>query len=293
MDYDERKKNYCNLKQKNAILTAVFFLHLSAIVVPIIYNSLFDDSNTPKEYTINVGISAPRGDSMDIPQTQTLPQDQPKSTPQTQNDVLPLPQKVTENIPEVAQLPEIKPQPEPETTKTPKVNEKAVPTEKINPPKKDPPKKQESTILRPDQIKVDRTIKGRNIAQTSADNSRKNELQKNLTAMARELRQYGTNNPGENGLLMSKDIEEYYEKLKNYIEPKWRQPDMASLGGKRPSVTIELSISKNGKIESSSIRKKSGIRAMDQSVEVLLSSLKTVPVPPNGAIKTNITLTVN
>ena len=75
-----------------------------------------------------------------------------------------------------------------------------------------------------------------------------------------------------------------------YLKSRWKQPPDSLLGGKRPSVVIVLTISANGKVQQASIKRPSGVAAMDDSVKRLLKGLDILPRPPDGEISLAITL---
>ena len=80
------------------------------------------------------------------------------------------------------------------------------------------------------------------------------------------------------------------KKLLPYLQSRWKQPPDSLLGGKRPSVDIVLTISASGKVQHSSIKRSSGVAAMDDSVKRLLAGLDILPRPPAGAVSITITL---
>ena len=86
-------------------------------------------------------------------------------------------------------------------------------------------------------------------------------------------------------------LTQYAEKsLLPYLQSRWKQPPDSLLGGKRPSVDIVLTISASGKVQHSSIKRSSGVAAMDDSVKRLLAGLDILPRPPAGAVSITITL---
>ena len=86
-------------------------------------------------------------------------------------------------------------------------------------------------------------------------------------------------------------LAQYAEKsLLPYLQSRWKQPPDSLLGGKRPSVDIVLTISASGKVQHSSIKRSSGVAAMDDSVKRLLTGLDILPRPPAGAVSITITL---
>ena len=71
-----------------------------------------------------------------------------------------------------------------------------------------------------------------------------------------------------------------------FLKLRWQQPPRSLLGGVLPEVEIELTVGADGRVLSSRIRRKSGIKAMDDSVARLLQSLTAVPRPTDGRTHT-------
>jgi len=85
----------------------------------------------------------------------------------------------------------------------------------------------------------------------------------------------------------NKSVLNYYDKISQYLYSRWDQPARTSYNGV-PVVQVRISISSSGKILSSSIVSKSGIASMDSSVARLLSTLSTLPPPPEGAMEFDV-----
>ena len=85
----------------------------------------------------------------------------------------------------------------------------------------------------------------------------------------------------------------YYETVSVYLYELWKQPGKAELKGQKPTVTVHVSIDASGNIKSARIVKKSNNLPMDSSVEELLSKLKKLPPPPQGALELDISLEID
>ncbi len=82
----------------------------------------------------------------------------------------------------------------------------------------------------------------------------------------------------------------YFDQVSAVIYQTWRQPSKSELGGRLPTVDVELSVGGDGAVVSSRIVRRSGIEAMDSSAADLLAKLKKLPTPPSG--RTTITVTL-
>lgn len=85
----------------------------------------------------------------------------------------------------------------------------------------------------------------------------------------------------------------YFDEVAAYLHQRWRQPGRAQLGGKTPSVEVRVTVDADGRIVSSNVTGRSGIGAMDHSVELLLQSIKNLPTPPKGLSIIDIVLEVD
>ena len=86
----------------------------------------------------------------------------------------------------------------------------------------------------------------------------------------------------------SESMERYGKNLVRYLKSRWTYPPKSLLGGKMPSVRIELDIAPNGRVLGKRIIKRSGVNAMDQSIERMLDQLEQVPSPPDKKITLEI-----
>ena len=84
----------------------------------------------------------------------------------------------------------------------------------------------------------------------------------------------------------------YRDKLYTAIYKLWDQPARSELGGKYPVVDITMTVESNGRVSSSRISQKSGIKAMDSSVIRLLQKLKQLPPPSAGRMTFTVSLEI-
>ncbi|MDD5728540.1 MAG: TonB family protein [Victivallales bacterium] len=75
----------------------------------------------------------------------------------------------------------------------------------------------------------------------------------------------------------------YENSVGAYLYQQWKTPDKSVLGGKHPEVKVSLNIAADGRLLGAKILNSSGIAAMDNSVKQLLTELKYLPAPPDGA----------
>jgi TonB family protein len=87
-----------------------------------------------------------------------------------------------------------------------------------------------------------------------------------------------------------KSVLSYFDKVSQYLYSEWKQPSRSITNNGIPVVRVRVSIDRNGTILNSSIASKSGIVSMDSSVENLLSTLSSLPSPPEGAMEFDIYL---
>ena len=308
------KDPYFNPKRARAILTGVLLMHVGLIAVPLIYSSLTDYFDPPL-IVMKVGLAdLPLGDSPDAGAVADEPR--PKTSepePDVSIDDLPTPQKVDDLPPDIPPPPpKVENPPKPKTETIVPVEEPPKPKTEtktnVKPPpkteqKKDPPKTQtkqdppKSNLLKPEDIikpKNTRTqaqIEAERRAREAAEAKAKADAKARQDAIAaiRDAAKsgtYGTTNPGQQGVLATKEMRDYYEQLNAYIRPKWNSvsPSSVELSGKVANwPTIHLTIAKDGRITKAVIVSKSGNKAIDAAVETLLADLKVAPVPPQAA----------
>ena len=307
---------YFNPKRTRDILFGVLLVHIGIIAIPLIYSSLTDFFEPPL-VVMKVGLAdLPLGDSPDAGQPQPVQADTPaKTDPAPAEDfpdptnIKPLPPEQKIEPPPVQTKVEQKTEPKVDTPPKPKTDTKP----KVDPPPKtktDPPKPKtdtKPTILSPKDIKVTTNTKSQaqidaeRKAREKAENDRR-EAEKARQEILNGLRQaagsqpgrFGTTDPGEEGILATKELRDYYNQLIAFIQPKWDalSPSSTELNGKISNwPVVRLTIAKDGRITKAEFVSQSGNKKIDDPVNVLLASLKTVPVPPQ-AIKINITLDI-
>ena len=298
------KDPYFNQKRARAILTGVLLMHVALIAVPLIYSSLTDFFEPPL-IVMKVGLAdLPLGDSpdagavaADVPAPQT-------SEPEPVTELPPDPQKPADLPPDIPPPP-----PKTETKVEPKIETpppkpKTDTTTNVKPPKADPPKTQtkqdppKSNLLKPEDIikpkntrtqaQIDAERKAREAAEAraKADARARQDLIADIRATAGQQGRFGTTNPGQEGILATKEMRDYYEQLNAYIRPKWNavSPSSVELSGRVANwPTVHLTITKDGRITKAVVVSKSGNKAIDAAVEVLLKDLKVAPVPPQAA----------
>ncbi len=309
------KDPYYNSRRARSVLFGVLLVHIAVIAVPLIYASLTEYFDPPL-VVMKVGlVDLPPGDSPDA--GQPAPDTPEVSDPEPTFDLPPAPAQVDP-------LPDLPPPPPKTETKVtpPKVEQKktdvAPPpppkTEtKVTPPKTNPPKTEQkkdppkSNLLTADQIKVntntrtqaqieaDRRARAAAEAKAKADAKAREQLLADIrNAAGSKPGTYGTTDPGQKGILATKEIRDYYDQLNAYIRPKWSavSPSNTELGGSISRwPVLELTIEKNGTIRSAVVVTKSGNRKIDDAVELLRADLKAVPVPPQ-AITIRVTLDI-
>ena len=179
----------------------------------------------------------------------------------------------------------VKPPPKTETKNPPK-------TETKNPPKQNNLLKPED-IIKPKNTKTQAQIDAERKAREAAEARAKAEAEARQRAIA-DIRaaagtqqgRYGTTNPGQEGILATKEMRDYYEQLNAYIRPKWNavSPSSIELGGSISNwPSIDLTISKKGEVTKAVFVSQSGNKKIDDAVKQLLADLKVVPAPPQAA----------
>ena len=303
------KDPYTNPKRDRAILSGVLLIHVGIIAVPLIYASLTEFFDPPV-IVMKVGIAdLPLGDSPDAGAVADIPSPATSEPDPVSVDDIPDPQKVADLPPDLPPQPpqqKVDP-PKPKTDTKPPVEQpppkpkdtKPTVKQKDNPPKtqtkQDPPKsnilKPEDINIKPKNTKTQAQIEAERRAREAAEAKAKADAKARQDAIAaiRDAAQsgrYGTTDPGQQGVLATKEMRAYYETLNAYIRPKWNavSPSSVELSGKVANwPTIHLTIAKDGRITKAVIVSKSGNKAIDAAVETLLADLKVAPVPPQAA----------
>lgn len=303
---------YFNPKRTRDILFGVLLVHIGIIAVPLIYSSLTDYLEPPL-VVMKVGLAdLPLGDSPDA--GQPVQADTPAKTDPVPLEEFPDPTNIKPLPPEQ----KIEPPPQTKNVQTkvePKVDPPRPKTDTPKPktdtkPKTDPPKPKadtKPTILSPKDINVTTNTKSQaqidaeRKAREKAENDRR-EAEKARQEILNGLRQaaasqpgrFGTTDPGQEGILATKELRDYYSQLIAFIQPKWDalSPSNTELSGRIANwPVVQLTIAKDGRITNAEFVKKSGNKKIDDPVNVLLANLKTVPVPPQP-IKIDVTLDI-
>ena len=308
---------YFSPKRLRIILTSVLLVHVGVIIVPMI-NSFLTDYFDPPLVVMKVGLAdLPLGDFPDA--GAPAPADTSVSEPDPVSvDDIPDPKSVADLPPEqkIEPPPKVenppKPKEDPKPTVKPPPKEDPKPTVKPPPKedtkpkteqKKDPPK---STLLKPEDIikpkntktqaQIDAERKAREAAEAKAkaDAKARQDAIAALRNAAGQQGRYGTTNPGQEGILATREMRDYYEQLNAYIRPKWNavSPSSIELGGSISNwPVVELTINKKGEVTNSAFVSPSGNRKIDDAVKQLLADLKVVPAPPQAA-KIRVTLDI-
>ena len=71
----------------------------------------------------------------------------------------------------------------------------------------------------------------------------------------------------------------YDQLVAGMIYRMWVTPDKNRMGGREPQVTIEVEIASDGRVTAKRILRRSGVLAMDESIQNLLDNLRQVMVP--------------
>jgi len=311
------KDPYFSLKRAQGILVGVLMFHVAILIVPLIFAALSDYFEQPPVFVMKVGMAdLPLGDAPDAgqpPATETEPDpvvpkadDFPDPAKVDPLPDLPPPPKI-ETPPPTPKVEQKKDPPKTETKKDPPKEQKKDPPkeQKKDPPKtetkKDPPK---STLLKPEDIvktqKTQAQIDAeRKVKQEAEEKRRKAEAARKAAEDARKALiagiqqdasqpgKFGTQNPGQDGVLLTKEMRAYYDQLVAFIQPKWNNvsPSAIELSGsisKWPAV--DLTIAKDGSISKAVFVSPSGNKKIDDAVKLLLADLKVVPKPPEAGV---------
>ena len=301
------KDPYTNPKRARAILFGVLLMHVGIIAVPLIYASLTEFLDPPV-IVMKVGLAdLPLGDSPDAGAPADSPATKTSEPDPVSVDDIPDPQHVDDLPPDVPPPPKVEPKTDPEPTvkPPPKTEPKNDPKPTVKPPpktepKKDPPKT--SNLLKPEDIirskntktqaQIDAERKAREAAEAKAkaDAKARQDLIADIRATAGAGQQpgrFGTTNPGQEGILATKEMRDYYELLNAFIRPKWNavSPSSVEMDGKISTwPSVDLTIAKDGRITKAVVVSQSGNKAIDSAVKALLANLKVVPAPPQAGV---------
>jgi TonB family protein len=159
-------------------------------------------------------------------------------------------------------------------------------------------KKQEKTIKRPQEKAVPqktwKALDPSQIKKSTATVIKKVHQKRNTpiktSDIAGSIRQQVKKIKFSNSYSADKSVLSYFDKVSQYLYSEWKQPSRSIANNGIPVVRVRVSIDRNGTILNSSIVSKSGVISMDSSVENLLSTLSSLPSPPEGAMEFDIYL---
>lgn len=288
---------YVKSSRKGRILLVIALFHGGILLLPLLFMLLKDSFKKPPLYVMRVPVveSIP-GEVSPHPsrhrkKAQGIPDKGPPSL-----DLPPLPEIVKLRPPKKIDPPPAPPQ---------KVPEKQVvrpEPEKVS--GKKPPVKRivRKQVRTPREIKIStkRVRRPINTAQTrhriSLQEARRRaqaaaQEQRRREALARTLRSMGgvpssRGTPGGGARVSrgvaSPEVMHYYGVVDSYLRRRWNQPRALQTGAVSPRVIVRFRVNKAGRILLVRIEERSGIRAMDLSVEQLIRTLNnTLPAPPS------------
>ena len=276
MNYDQTVHHPTELKHegrsfqlsrtlKKKIIISVLLAHFLLIVLPYLTSLIarWLKPPRPKGMVVKLLDGLPGNPGKPAPSNPTpAPIPEPPAPQPT-----PVPQPVIRPEPTIKSI-SIKPPP-----KEPKININKIRKITIKRPKPKP--EPQLTPLTPQQL-------------SKINEAKNNDIYK---PQGKEADQTGTiTDPGNRG--GAADNNSYFDSVGAYLYSRWRHPSKTELGNRMPSVTISVSIDANGRILSARILNASGIRPMDNSVQELLSSLTSLPKPPDGPMSFDIELVV-
>lgn len=289
---------YVRGKTKAWIIGGVSFFHVGLIIIPLLFLTIMRYFDPPL-----LVMNIPIVDSLPNENTEMSPHPAPgRSRPSGMPDYGD-PKPLTD-IPDVPALPK-KAEPEPIAEETPPVKEKTEPEkkevtkkpEKVEKIQKEPPPepteksvtgtkpKKTTRYKSANEIKISNkrvTLPSKNTNRGSADGD---PTRREIGNMIRSL----TGTPGGRGVpgggggpkgVLSKDISDYYNAVEAFLKRRWDQPNTEMLNRTNPKVIVRFKVDSDGRLLSAVIISKSGVNAMDASVQALLTSLKVLPPPP-------------
>ncbi|OGV60458.1 MAG: hypothetical protein A2X45_18995 [Lentisphaerae bacterium GWF2_50_93] len=273
-------------RARTVFFTVVVF-HVLFIAGPFLIFALWEKFYDKKPLPMQVNIVLTQ-DISKLKEPPGKPPEQPKDEPKnTKKDE---PQTEEEAIPEPPVKIPKKPVPEPPVPPEPKIKIPAETKTKpvVKPPDKEPPKdppkewkpKKPSEIIPSSKVVKGKPPTPRINATSLADKLKSIQNQCKITST-----NTGVGLPGGVGTPSAAGnvAASYYDQVTVFLYDMWQQPSKADVKNQKPTVTIHIAIDSAGNVKSARIVRKSGIPAMDASVEELLSRLKTLPRPPQGA----------
>ncbi len=295
---DHNLDPYVNTGRMGAITVWVVAAHLAVfLLLPLtVWVVSLMKTEEPPLIVMKVGlVDLPEGDSLNAPEDgiklpePPAPEPEPVAPPETK------PVKPDPVPPAPEPLP---PPPKPKNDPPP-----APPAPKETPKPKPKPKKKQP-LLSADEIRKKRNKNKRFTEQPKtsvADQKRQQQAaaraaqeRKNLLASMVQNTgsgKYGHMDGGLKGILANAEEREYFDKLYEYINARFHQPSNALLQGRKPSVTVEISIGADGALRDWRITKSSNVSAMNEAVEAVRGKIQTMPKPPR-AMKVPITFRI-
>ncbi|MFZ2654055.1 MAG: TonB family protein [Victivallales bacterium] len=278
--------------RSRAVFFSVIVFHVVFIAGPFLFFALWEKFYDKKPAPmVIIATFNPEPIKSDEPpgnppeQKKEEPKNTKKEEPQPEEEAVPEPPAPTPKKPVVEQPP---PPPEPKI----KIPSDTKPKPVVKPPEKETPKEppKEWKPKKPNEIiPSSKVVKGK--APTPKINA--SSLADKLKSIQNQCKITSTNNNNNNtgsptGLPNNANAAgtvsaSYYDQVTVFLYDMWQQPSKADVKNQKPTVTIHIAIDSAGNVKSARIVRKSGIPAMDASVEELLSRLKTLPKPPQGA----------
>ena len=303
---------YVSGTKKTFIFTVISLFHALLIFIPAIFITL----DTPPKNRLLVRV--PTVDKIPGEAPSQQPSNQPSKTrqlPQLDNfkkltDIPELPPEPEPDEPKTEptkETPAPKPEPKPEPKPQPPVNKrKEKPIEKPmeggkRPVKTNTQKIKISTkkVTRPTtntkkkaaEAKARKDAENKRRLQEAAKRNRERSIRAAAAQRTRDIQNMirgmsggsGASSAGSGrGGVTANDIETYYDKVTTTLYRHWNQPNISNLQNQEPTVILKLKIDKNGRIISATVTQKSGVAAMDNSVDELLEKVKVLPIPPQA-----------
>ena len=312
--YEHSAENLLERSFRRKVFFSVTIAHVLFVIGPFVWLGLWSKFYDRKPVPMQVSLVnlVPAGKITDelpgLPDTpkedrkESKKEDKKEAPAEDESTVPEPPVKIPKKVPveKAVEKPMEKPV-EKETVKVP--TDKPVPVVKTTEKPVETPKKWEPK--RPTEIvKSDKVVKGKNPTPATPKISGTD-----LAAKLKKLNQLkvtdtvngggsGAGGPGDPGGIGAPNgvgtvPAGYYETVSIYLYDLWKQPGKAELKGLKPTVMVHVSIDASGNIKSARIVRKSNNLPMDSSIEELLSKLKKLPPPPQGALELDITLEID
>ena len=308
---------YVSGTKKTFIFTVISLFHALLIFIPAIFITL----DTPPKNRLLVLV--PTVDKIPGEAPSQQPSNQPSKSrqlPQLDNfkkltDIPELPPEPDPETEPTKETPAPKPEPKSEPKPQPPVkNRKEKPIEKPmeggkRPVKTNTPiKKSTKKVTRPTtntkkkaaEAKARKDAENKRRLQEAAKRNRERSIRAAAAQRTRDIQNMlrgmsggsGASSAGSGrGGVTANDIETYYDKVTTTLYRHWNQPNISNLQNQEPTVILKLKIDKNGRIISATVTQKSGVAAMDNSVDELLEKVKVLPIPPR-AMEITVTMEI-